>query len=230
MVDALLGLLDYVGFALLVIGVLALVIWRGARRDRGLQAVAESLGMSYARRDDAPLKSFAGLKVFDAIGVRSLANVATGTISGCRVWLVDYRYSQRPVGTVERYGFSACVLQSEGLDLPHFRLASRSRPRSMTQSPIVHRPEDDPEVPLEGAGDLGQIFSLFTGSPDAVVPLLGPALQERLEAIWKPYLEIEGLANRLVVTRRSWVAPKQLRAWLEEASWILDDLARASPR
>jgi len=228
MVDALLGLLDYVGFALLVIGVLALVIWRGARRDRGLQAVAESLGMSYARRDDAPLKSFAGLKVFDAIGVRSLANVAEGTVSGSHVWLVDHRYSKSPAGTVERYGFSACVLQSDRLDLPHFRLVSRSRPRSSTLSPIPHRPDDDPEVPLDGS-NLARRFRLFTGSPDAVRPLLGPGLEERLEAIWKPHLEIEGLGDRLAITRRSWIEPKDVRTMLDQAAGILDDLQRASP-
>jgi len=227
--SVLVDVLSYVGFALLVIGVIALVIWRGARRDRGLQAAAESLGLSYARRDDAPLESFAGLKVFDAIGVRSLANVAAGTVSGWRVWLVDYRYGKSPVGTVERYGFSACVLQCNRVDLPHFRLASRSRPRSSTLSPLPHRPEDHPEVPLEGS-DLGSRFRLFTASPGAVRPLLGPGLQKRLEAIWKPYLEIEGLGDRLVVTRRSWIEPKELRTLLEEANWILDDLARASPR
>jgi len=40
------GLIKFIAGAALVVGVLALVIWRGARRDRGLQAVAESLGMS----------------------------------------------------------------------------------------------------------------------------------------------------------------------------------------
>jgi len=229
MVDVLLGLLDYVGFALLVIGVLALVIWRAGRRDRGLQAVAESLGMSYARRDDAPLESFVGLKVFDAIGVRSLANVAEGTVSGSRVWLVDYRYSKHPTGTVERYGFSACVLKGDRLDLPHFRIVSRSRPRSSTLSPVPHRPEDDPEAPLQDSGELARRFRLFTASPDAVRPLLGPGLEERLLASWKPYLEIEGLGDRLAVTRRSWIEPKDVRTMLDQAGWILDDLQRASP-
>jgi hypothetical protein len=222
-------MVGFVGAAVLMAGVLALVIWRGARRDCGLQAVAESLGMSYARRDDGPLASFAGLKVFDAIGVRSLANVMTGTRSQSRVWLVDHRYSKSPAGTVERYGFSACVLQSDRLDLPHFRLVSRSRPRSSTLSPIPHRPDDDPEVPLEGRGELASRFQLFTASPEAVRPLLGPGLEERLEAIWKPYLEIEGLGNRLAVTRRSWIEPKDVRTMLDQAAWILDDLKRASP-
>ena len=230
MSGVLVNVLSYVGFGLLVVSVLALVIWRGARRDRGLQTAAASLGMSYARRDDAPLASVAGLKVSDAIGVRSLANVAAGTIAGSRVWLLDYRYSQRPVGTVERCGFSACVLQDDRLDLPHFRLASRGRPRSMTLSPIVHRPDDDPEVPLDGCSELERDFVLFTRTPDAVVPLLGPALQERLEAIWKPYLEIEGRGGLLAVTRRSWIEPNDARALLEQASWILDDLRRACSR
>ena len=180
MVDALLGLLDYVGFALLV------------------------------------------------IGVRSLANVAEGTVSGSHVWLVDHRYSKSPAGTVERYGFSACVLQSDRLDLPHFRLVSRSRPRSSTLSPIPHRPDDDPEVPLDGS-NLARRFRLFTGSPDAVRPLLGPGLEERLEAIWKPHLEIEGLGDRLAITRRSWIEPKDVRTMLDQAAGILDDLQRASP-
>jgi hypothetical protein len=228
--DFVFGLVKFVAGAALVIGVLALVIWRGARRDRGLQAVAESLGLTYARRDDGPLASFAGLKVFDAIGVRSLANVAAGTIAGSRVWLLDYRYSQRPVGTVERCGFSACVLQDDRLDLPRFRLASRGRPRSMTLSPIVQRPDDDPEVPLDGCSELARDFVLFTRTPDVVLPLLGPALEQRLPAIRKPYLEIEGRRDLLAVTRRSWIEPNDARALLEQASWILDDLRRACPR
>lgn len=229
MTSYLLNLLAWIVGAALVVGVLALVIWRSARRDRGLQAVAESLGMSYARRDDAPLESFAGLKVFDAIGVRSLANVAEGTVSGSRVWLVDYRYSKSPAGTVERYGFSACVLKGDRLDLPHFRIVSRSRPRSSTLSPVPHRQEDDPEVPFDGCGELAGRFRLFTASPEAVRPLLGPGLEERLLASWRPYLEIEGLGDRLAVTRRSWIEPKDVRTMLDQAAWILDDLRRASP-
>jgi len=96
-------------------------------------------------------------------------------------------------------------------------------------SPVPHRPEDDPEVPLEGS-ELARSFTLFTASPDAVRPLLGPGPEERLESIWKPYLEIEGLGDLLAVTRRSWIEPKNFRTLLEQASWILDDLARASPR
>jgi hypothetical protein len=228
MTSYLLNLLEWIVGAALVVGVLALVIWRAGRRDRGLQAAAESLGLSYARLDDAPLGSFAGLKVFDAIGARSLANVLTGTVSGCRAWLVDYRYSKHPTGTTTSYGFSACVLQSDRLELPHFRLASRSRPRSSTLSPTPHRPEDDPMVPLADSS-LARHFVLYTRSPDAVRPLLGPGLEERLLACWKPYLEIEGLGDRLVVTRRSWIEPKEVRALLEQAGWILDDLRRASP-
>lgn len=229
MSDFVFGLVKFLVGAAVVAGVLALVIWRGARRDRGLQSVAESLGLTYARRDNAPLESFAGLKVFDAIGVRSLANVATGTVSGSRVWLVDYRYSSRPVGTVERHGFSACVLQCEGLDLPHFRLVSRGRPRSMTLAPVVHRPDDDPQASLDACGELARDFVLFAKTPDDVRPLLGPALRERLPSIWKPFLEIEGRGDRLVVTRRSWIEPGDVRPLLDQAVWILDDLERASP-
>ena len=228
MTSYLLNLLEWIVGAALVVGVLALVIWRSARRDRGLQAVAESLGMSYARRDGAPLESFAGLKVFDAIGVRSLANVMTGSVTQSHVWLVDYRYGKSPAGTVERYGFSACVLKGDRLDLPHFRIVSRSRPRSSTLSPIPHRQDDDPEVPLDGRADLAGRFRLFTASPEAVRPLLGPGLEERLLASWKPYLEIEGLGDRLAVTRRAWIEPKDVRTMLDQAAWILDDLRRAS--
>ena len=228
MTSYLLNLLEWIVGAALVVGVLALVIWRSARRDRGLQAVAESLGLSYARRDDAPLESFAGLKVFDAIGVHSLANAITGSLSQAQAWLVDYRYSKSPAGTVERYGFSACVLRCDRLDLPHFRLVSRSRPRSSTLSPIPHHPDDDPEVPLDGGGELARRFRLFTASPDTVRPLLGPGIEERLLVCWKPYLEIEGLGDRLVVTRRTWIEPKDVRTMLDQAAWILDDLRRAS--
>jgi hypothetical protein len=63
---------------------------------------------------------------------------------------------------------------------------------------------------------------------DAVRPLLGPGLEERLLASWKPYLEIEWLGDRLAVTRRSWIEPKDVRTMLDQAAWILDDLARAS--
>ena len=228
MSDLVFGLIKFFAGAALVVGVLAFVIWRGLRRDRGLQAMANSLGMQYARLDDAPLASFAGLKVFDAIGARSLANVITGTSSQDRVWIVDYRYDKSPARSVMSYGFSACVLQSDRLELPHFRLVSRSRPRSSTLSPIPHRPDDDPEVPLDGS-DLARGFRLFTGSPDAVRPLLGPGLEERLDAIWKPYLETEGLGDRLAITRRSWIGPKDVRTMLDQAAGILDDLQRASP-
>jgi hypothetical protein len=115
------------------------------------------------------------------------------------------------------------------LDLPHFRIVSRSRPRSSTLSPIAHRPEDDPEVPLD-VSDLARRFGPLTGSPDAVRPLLGPGLQERLNDIWKPYLEVEGLGDRLAATRRSWIEPNEVRAFLDQAAWILDELRRASPR
>jgi hypothetical protein len=94
----------------------------------------------------------------------------------------------------------------------------------------AHRPlgTQRPEVPLDGCGELARSFRLFTRTPDAVRPLLGPGLAERLLASWKPYLEIEGLGDRLAVTRRSWIEPKDVRTMLDQAAWILDDLARAS--
>ena len=100
----------------------------------------------------------------------------------------------------------------------------------MTLSPIVHRPDDDPEVPLDGCSELARAFVLFPRTPDAVLPLLGPGLQERLRLIQKPHLEIEGRGGLLPVTRRSWIEPNDARALLDQASWILDDLRRACPR
>ena len=100
----------------------------------------------------------------------------------------------------------------------------------MTLWPIVHRPDDDPEVPLDGCSELAPAFVLLTRTPDAVLALLGPALQERLPSIGKPYLEIEGRGDLLPVTRRSWIEPNDARALLDQASWILDDLRRACPR
>jgi len=58
-------------------------------------------------------------------------------------------------------------------------------------------------------------FALFTRTPDAVLPLLGPALEQRLPAIRKPYLEVEGRGDLLAVTRRSWIEPNHARALLE---------------
>ncbi len=92
-------------------------------------------------------------------------------------------------------------------------------------TPIANRPEDDPEVPLDG--ELARIFTLQTRLADNLRPFLHQGFRERVTAIWKPYLEIEGIDDRLVVTRRSWIKPTDLRQLLEQALSILDELSRA---
>ncbi len=224
MIDTLLDMLTYVVGVLLVIGVIVLVVWRGARRDRAWPIAAESLGLQYTDHDDTPLNLFAGFKIFDAIGVRSLVNLATGTYSDARVWLADYRYNHELVSTMERYGFTVCMLQCGRLKVPHFRLHSRSRPRSLTMTPIVSRPEDDPEVPLDG--EFARTFTMEAASADQLRPFLHQGFRERVTAIWKPYIEIEGIDDRLVVTRRSWIKPADLGQLLDQAIGIVDELSR----
>ena len=94
------------------------------------------------------------------------------------------------------------------------------------QTPILSRPgEDDPEVPLDG--EFARMFMLQTKLADDVRPFLGPGFRERIAGIWKPHIEIEGLGDRLVVTRRSWIEPADLRQLLDQAINILDELSRA---
>ena len=226
MLDTLLDLLKYIVGALLAVGVIALYMRRYIRRERTWPVAAESLRMQYTRFDDTPLDAFAGFKTFDASGRRSLANVVTGTHSNARVWLADYRYSDDMAGSSEYCGFTVCMLQRERLKMPHFRLQSRSKPRwSMTQMPILSRPEDDPEVPLDG--EFARMFMLQTRLADNLRPFIGPEFRERIAEIWKPHIEIEGLGDRLVVTRRSWIEPADLRQLLDQAISILDELSRA---
>ena len=219
MIDTLLDLLKYVVGALLAVGVIALYMRRYIRRDRAWPVAAESLGMQYTRFDDTPLDAFAGFKTFDASGRRSLANVVTGSHSDARVWLADYRYSNDMKRTTECYGFTVCMLQRERLKMPHFRLQSRSMPQ------ILSRLEDDPEVPLDS--EFERMFMLQNRLAGDLRPFLGPGFRERIAGIWKPHIEIEGLGDRLVVTRHSWIEPADLRQLLDQAISILDELSRA---
>jgi hypothetical protein len=226
MVNTLLNVLSYLVLILLAIGVFVLFAWRDARRERAWPIAAESLGLQYTPRDDTPLNEFAGFKILDASGVRSLANVATGSRSNVQVWLADYRYSNRSNITRERHGgFTVCMLKSGRLKVPHFRLHSRSMPRTLTPLYTVKRPEDDPEVPLDGKDKVARKFILETRSADGLRPFLNQGFRERVTAIWKPYFEIEGVGDRLVVTRRSWIAPADLGQLLDQAISILDELS-----
>src|SRR5512141_2134278 len=101
MLDTLLDLLEYAGGFLLLVAVVAFVIWRSRRRDRALAAAAAALGMTYRDADTTLFEPFAGFKVFDAIGPKSLFNVLEGTRNGFRVWVADYRYSDKLRGSVE---------------------------------------------------------------------------------------------------------------------------------
>ena len=227
MLDTLLDLLEYAGGFLLVVAVLAFVIWRSRRRDRALAAAAAALGMAYRHADTTLFEHFAGFKVFDTVGTKSLFNVISGTRNGFRVWVADYRYSDKLFGSVENCGCTICLLESEGADLPHFFLEQRSRPRSMVAAPVLRRPEDDPEVRLDADEDFEERFSVRAGSVQAVKALFVPELRERLRDAGRPHLEIEARGSLMVVTERSYLAPQQVDEYIESAAAIFACLRRA---
>jgi hypothetical protein len=220
MIDFLLDALNYIGGFLVLAAIFAFVVWRAVRRDRQWPAAAQSLGLSYAARDDAPLERFGAFKIFDARGPRNLSNVMSGTRGGFRVWLADYKYSNKPTGTVQSSGFTLCVLQHDGLAVPHFFLKGRGRPRSMTVSPQLWRPEDDPEITLDEDTALARGFQLRTSSGDRVLALLTPALRDRICEIGGRYLDVEANGDTVIVTRRSWIEPKDAAAFLDDAAAI----------
>ena len=205
MVDVLLDLLTYVGGFLFMAAIFAYAVWRAIRRDREWPAVAQSLGLSYAARDDAPLERFGTFKIVDAVGPRNLTNVLSGTRGWFKVWLADYKYSNKLTGTVQSSGFTLCVLQHDRLAVPHFFLKGRGRPRSTTLSPQLWRPEDDPVVPLGDGSPLAGGFDLRTGLAEAVLALLTPALRDRICGVRERYLDVEAKDDTVIVTRRSWI-------------------------
>jgi len=227
MVDALLSALAYAGSFLVMAAIFAFVLWRAVRRDRAWPGAAEALGMTYAKRDDSLFESFAGFKVFNTPGAKSLLNVSAGSQSGVKMWLADYRYGTRPARTVEPFGCTLCLLEDDRVDLPRFLLQRRSRPRSFTRAPIVQRPDDDPEVTLDDDEAFTKAFRVETRSPDAVRAVLSQAVRERLRDFDVPYIEVEAKGSRLVVTERAHVEPARAQAFLERAIGILDELRRA---
>lgn len=228
MVDVLLDLLTYVGGFLFMAAIFAYAVWRAIRRDREWPAVAQSLGLSYAARDDAPLERFGTFKIVDAVGPRNLTNVLSGTRGWFKVWLADYKYSNKPTGTVQSSGFTLCVLQHDGLAVPHFFLKGRGRPRSMTVSAQLWRPEDEPEITLDKDTALARRFQLRTSSGDRVLALLTPALRDRIAEIGGRYLDVEANHDTVVVTRRSWIDPKDAAAFLDDAARIAEGLLESA--
>ena len=228
MADFLLDLLTYIGGFLFMVAIVAFSIWRALRRDREWPAVAQSLGLSYAARDDAPLGQFGGFKILDARGPRNLSNVLSGTRGGFNVWLADYKYSNKLTGTVQSSGFTVCVLQHDRLAVPHFFLKSRGRPRSMTVSPQLWRPEDDPEITLDQHAPLARGFQLRTSYPDVVLALLTPALRDRICEIGGRYLDVEANDDTVIVTRRSWIEPRVAAAFLDDAARIAEGLLESA--
>jgi len=228
MIDFLLDALTYIGGFLFMAAIFAFVVWRAVRRDRQWPAAAQSLGLSYAARDDAPLERFGAFKIFDAQGPRNLSNVMSGTRGGFRVWLADYKYSNKPTGTVQSSGFTLCVLQHDGLAVPRFFLKGRGRPRSMTVSPQLWRPEDDPEIALDEDSALARRFQLRTSAGDRVLALLTPALRDRICEIGGRYLDVEANGDTVVFTRRSWIEPKDAAAFLDDAARIAEGLLESA--
>jgi hypothetical protein len=228
MVDVLLDLLTYVGGFLFMAAIFAYAVWRAVRRDREWPAVARSLDLSYAARDDAPLERFGTFKIVDAVGPRNLSNVLSGTRGWFKVWLADYKYSNKLTGTVQSSGFTLCVLQHDRLAVPHFFLKGRGRPRSMTLSPQLWRPEDDPEVPLGDGSPLARGFDLRTGSAEAVLALLTPALRDLICAVKGRYLDVEAKDDTVIITRRNWLEPKRSAAFLDDAVAIAAGLLEAA--
>jgi len=224
MADFLIDLLTYIGGFLVMAALFAFVVWRAVRRDREWPATARSLGLSYAARDDAPLERFGAFKILDAQGPRSFSNVMSGTRGGFRVWLADYKYSNKPTGTVQSSGFTLCALQHDRLAVPHFFLKGRGRPRSMTVSPQLWRPEDDPDITLPEDAALARGFQLRTSHPDAVLALLTPALSDRICEIGGRYLDVEAKGDTVIITRRSWLEPKDAAAFLDDAVRIAEGL------
>jgi hypothetical protein len=228
MADMLLDAPTYLGGFLFMAAIFAFVVWRAVRRDRQWPGAARSLGLSYAARDDAPLDRFGAFKIVDAVGPRNLSNVLSGTRGGFRVWLADYKYSNKLTGTVQSSGFTLCVLQHGRLAVPHFFLKGRGRPRSMTLSPQLWRPEDDPVVPLGDGSPLARGFDLRTGSAEAVLALLTPALRDLICGVKGRYLDVEAKDDTVIVTRRSWIEPRDAAAFLEDAAAIAAGLLEAA--
>jgi hypothetical protein len=228
MVDVLLDLITYVGGFLFMAAIFAYAVWRAVRRDHEWPAVAPSLGLSYAARGDAPLERFGTFKILDAVGPRSLSNVLSGTRGGFNVWLADYKYSNKLTGTAQSSGFTLCVLQHDRLAVPHFFLKGRGRPRSMTVSPQLWRPEDEPAVALGDGSPLARGFDLRTGSAEAVLALLTPALQDLICGVKRSYLDVEAKGDTVIVTRRSWLEPKKAAAFLDDAAAIAAGLLDAA--
>jgi hypothetical protein len=228
MLDTLLDVLVYSAGFLLIIGIFVFSMWRATRRDREWPITAEKLGMTYRRHDDSPMESFVKLKVFDTVGPKSLRNVVSGTRGGARVWLADYSYSQKLTGSVQPFGFTVCLLQHDGLNVPHLLLQSRGRPRSMTRSPLLERPDDDPEVAVDDDAEFARVFRLHAREGDSVLALLTPGLRERLRAIEGPHLLVEALGDKLVVSRRSWVAPAQAAILVDETVGLAEQLGNAA--
>ena len=225
--DTLIDVLLYLAAAVIPISIFVLVVRRSLRTERKWPQTAGLLGMTYTRHDDAPLERFSGFTALYTRGAGSLANVVSGNRAWIDVWLADYRYRTDPIGSVEPFGFTVCLLEDSRLDLPHFFIRSRSNPRLTTRAPLVLRPEDDPEVELGDDPEFSRAFSIRTGSLEEVRRLFTQELRDRLVALAVPFVEVEGLGPKLIVDQRRWQRPEDAGEFIDRAVAIAEELRRA---